>query len=167
MLSLMVNLRLLEMKNMTGLSRRKVHQHSIAAILAFCLMGCGGTGDGLGGVTGTITLNGDPLVGVIVEFSPTDSSGSMAMGLTDSSGHYELMFSMSQTGASLGSNTVKISTADAGLPDGSGKTIKELVPAEYNSKSSLVATVEAGANVIDFELKSSDDSEVVQPKLEL
>lgn len=155
---------------MVGLSTRSLHQHSrnsFAAIFIVCLMGCGGTGDGLGSVTGTVTLNGEPLAGVVVEYSPTGGSGSMAMGLTDESGYYEMMFSMNQKGASLGSNKVSISTADAGLPDADGKNIKELVPAEYNSKSTLVATVKAGANVIDFELKSNDDSEIEQPKLEL
>lgn len=89
------------------------------------------------------------------------------MGRTDESGYYEMMFSMNQKGASRGSNKVSISTADAGLPDASGKTIKELVPAKYNSKTTLVATVEEGANEINFELDSSGDSEIVQPKQEL
>lgn len=136
-------------------------------IFALCLLGCGGTGDGLGSVTGKVTMNGKPLAGVVVEYSPTGGSGSMAMGLTDESGHYEMMFSMNQKGASLGPNKVTIKTADAGLPDADGKKIREIVPSEYNSKSTLVATVIEGANVIDFELTSSSDSKVEQPKLEL
>jgi len=158
------------MKQVVGLSTRSLHlqfKTLLAAICTVCLIGCGGTGEDLGSVTGTITLNGKPLPGVVVEYSPTGGSGSMAMGLTDESGHYEMMFSMNQKGASLGNNKVTISTSDAGLPGADGETIKEIVPAEYNSNSTLEATVTAGANVIDFKLESSDGSEIVQPDVEL
>jgi hypothetical protein len=124
-------------------------------IAVFVLAGCGGGDDGrikppeLGTVTGKVTLDGKPLEGAMVEFSPATARPSF--GTTDSSGAYTLNYDEKRKGAAVGEHTVKINTRleTAAL----GK--KEGVPARYNDKSELKATVKAGENTFDWDLKSN------------
>ena len=129
-------------------------------LLSFC--GCTPSGD-LGMVTGTITLNGEPVEGVVVEFNPQGGTGSVAMGQTDANGKYEAMFTMNRKGASLGENLIRLSTADVGIDlDGTGKPVRNFVPAEYGANSTLVRTVEPGNNVIDIDMVSDENSKIRQ-----
>ena len=121
------------------------------------LAGCGGNSE-LASVTGTVTLDGKPLEGAQVVFAPT-SSGATAYGRTDAKGRYEMMFSDSEKGAWLGENIVRISTEDVGTGDSAAK--KEVVPAVYNLRSNLRASVEKKANTFDFALESNS-GKVVQ-----
>jgi hypothetical protein len=125
--------------------------------LALGLLGCGGN-DELASVRGKVTLDGAPLEGAQVVFSPT-TAGSTAYGLTDSNGDYEMMFSDDEKGAWLGENVVRITTEDVGTGD--SPATKEVVPAVYNIRSTLKASVEKKANTFDFELKS-DAGKVIQ-----
>lgn len=120
----------------------------VAAVLV--LSGCGGN-QNLAVVTGRVTLNGQPLPKAFVTFVPQDGKGAPAFGKTDADGRYQMMFSDTQTGAWVGKNLVRISTADAISPE---KTIPEQVPVIYNTKSDLIRTVEQGKNQFDFDLKS-------------
>lgn len=115
-------------------------------------LGCGGRDD-LGRVTGTITLDGEPLPNAFVVFSPTNG-GTTSYGRSDQSGQYEMMFSDDEMGAWLGENRVEISTGDVDATM-SGSGARELVPAVYNQNSQLVAEVVAGQNEHNFELKSN------------
>ncbi|MEP3480916.1 MAG: hypothetical protein ABJZ55_16840 [Fuerstiella sp.] len=147
---------------MTELSRRRLCRHSLAAFTllgALVAVGCSEQNSDLASVTGTVRLNGEPLPDTVIEFSPTGSTGSISMGITDSSGNYEMLFTMSQKGASLGENLVRITTSDAGI-DG----IKQLVPAKYNTKSDLLRVVEPGANSFDFEIVVEQGETVDQVK---
>ncbi|MBX3438597.1 MAG: hypothetical protein KF861_13980 [Planctomycetaceae bacterium] len=123
------------------------------------LMGCGGKGDRpkLGTVTGTVSMDDQPLPNVWVFFNPT-GGGRTSMGRTDEYGTYELMYLEGAKGANLGSHQVVIMTYHEDeieeMKLNTGKPVIDPIPARYNSKSELTAEVKEGKNVLDFPLKS-------------
>ena len=73
----------------------------------------------LGSVSGTVKLDGKPLANATVRFIPLDDSGKMdrkgasaALGLTDDSGHYRLIYVKDTMGAAVGQNRVEIQAHD-------------------------------------------------------
>jgi DNA-directed RNA polymerase subunit RPC12/RpoP len=101
-------------------------------------------------VTGTVTLDGVPLVGANVEFRPdagkkAGSKVGASTGLTDENGKYTLLFVRDIEGAALGRHEVLIHARDA-----RGRRL----PSEYNSQTELTAMVLEGENDIPFELTS-------------
>ncbi len=130
---------------------------SLASLLLVC--GCGGgvtDQPNLGSVTGVVTLDDTPLSGAVVVFTP--ESGRSSMGETDEAGQYELIYIRDTTGATIGTHSVTISKQEAPAganpnePD-AGNPV-ELVPARYNSATTLTAEVTAEGNEFDFPLKS-------------
>jgi hypothetical protein len=119
----------------------------------FLALGCGGRDD-LGRVSGTITLDGEPLADANVQFEPLTPGGSTSYGKTNSSGNYELMFSRSTTGASLGETRVRITTFDIVSRDGRDVGLPEKVPAKFNTESELIVKVAPGSNDLDFDLET-------------
>ena len=118
------------------------------ASLALCLIvvsGCGYTD--VAPVTGTVTLDGAPLIGASITFQP--DNGRPSYGGTDQYGNYKLFYSMEQNGAVIGPCTVTISTA---TEDDSGKRRKEMIPKKYFDKEKIKVSVEAKANRIDLKL---------------
>jgi hypothetical protein len=103
-------------------------------------------------VTGTVTLDGQPLPGADVEFYPEE--GRASVGTTDEQGVYTLMYTMDAKGAELGNHTVQITTAIYESDEQGAAKLPELVPRKYKKEGALTATVEPGANEIDFELTS-------------
>lgn len=161
---------------MTSLSPlRLLHLATVSlALLPLTLLvaGCGGGGNAAT-VTGTVTLDGAPLPNAVVTFSPADGEQN-AIGRTDSQGRYEL-YRRDEAGAVLGEYTVRITgtpdpgsaqSTSAGSDDylaqvsgtassSSTTAFKDPVPAKYNTQTELTATVQAGANDIDFDLQSN------------
>ncbi len=145
------------MHAMTLLSR--VGLVSLGCLL---LVGCGGgnTAD----VSGTVTMDGEPLEGAIVMFMPESTGGSggrPASAVTDAEGNYELVYGRGATGAVPGTYQVSIRTyrspnEDAETPEEKAGR-DETVPARYNADTELVETVEADGGVIDFELSSEGE----------
>lgn len=120
----------------------------------FTFAGCGGNGDGLAPVSGTVTLDGVPLADAEVIFRPVN--GRPSFGKTDATGNYQLRYSAEKMGALLGSHSVTISTAGDQPDDEDAPTGKEKVPAEYNSRTTLSAQVTAGMkDPINFDLKTA------------
>jgi hypothetical protein len=116
------------------------------------ITGCGSDSD-LARVKGTVTLNGQPLEGAIVEFQPTTADGSPSSGQTDSKGRYELMYTFDTPGAIPGEHIVTIRTAGTSFDeDGNEMEQEERVPAKYNTHTALKRIVEPTSNTIDFEL---------------
>lgn len=107
------------------------------------LVGCGG--EQFGNVSGKVTLDGQPLAGATVEFSP--EGGSPAYGVTDEQGRYTLLFSADQKGAAVGNQRVRIFSFNEGRP-----REKERVPVKYNRQSELVRDVKRGQQTFDFDL---------------
>jgi len=68
-------------------------------------------------VTGTVTLDGQPVDGASVAFSPKAPDGKAAVGLTDSSGKFTLKTDGTTEGALPGSYTVTVSKTSGGSAD--------------------------------------------------
>jgi hypothetical protein len=139
----------------------------VIGISLFFQPGCGGPSDQpeLGQVTGMITLDGKPLVGVAVVFQP--DSGRPARGMTDQDGKYELTYIRQTKGTKIGPNRVEIAPTEEGEADEfensdeegaaaakPAKSGKPKIPARYNLQSELKADVKAGDNTFDFKLES-------------
>ena len=96
---------------------------SIVAVVGFAV-GCGGGGSGRTAatvpVTGTVTLDGAPVAGAIVAFSPKAEGVSAAFGTTDATGKFTLTTVQPGDGAMVGSYDVTVTktTAPAGAASG-------------------------------------------------
>ncbi|EAQ81283.1 hypothetical protein DSM3645_22866 [Blastopirellula marina DSM 3645] len=109
-------------------------------------------------VSGTVTLDGQPLPDAQISFVPP-GTGSSGSGFTDEYGKYELYYAARRGGAKLGENRVfitknKPSTGKRGEFAGVSEADMEMLPARYNRKTELTATVEDKRNEINFDLKS-------------
>ena len=126
--------------------------------------------EGLVPVTGTVTLDGQPLAGALVTYIPTGTQTGVvdAAGETDDQGKFKLLtFEGQEEGAVPGEYRVVISKlvkADGSIAkptkDKSPMQLmldgaKETVPAEYSDLafSKLKATVPQGGGTNDFPLK--------------
>src|SRR5262245_17896545 len=119
----------------------------LAAGLALAVAaGCGGRSTA--SVSGVVTLDGKPLEGAAVSFTPASRDGGGvggSYGKTDANGRYTLRTVVTNaTGAAVGKHRVSISLykEDPKNPDGAGR--KELVPAKYNAKSELTFEIPSG-----------------------
>lgn len=131
-------------------------------ILGLCCISLGGCGGGetvsLGQVTGIVTLDGEPLPGAIVSFSPVEG-GRTSVATCDESGAYVMMY-VGQKGALLGQHVVTISHIVDGKPNGVGPEGEEvfesieMVPEKYRSGKELKAEVLEGPNEHNFVLSS-------------
>lgn len=131
------------------------------ALLAVFAVGCNPEKlPGLGAVSGTITMDGQPVPDATVIFDGAQPGETISQGKSDASGKYELYYSRGHKGATIGEHLVHISTYDETGEDNS-QIHKETIPARYNAKSELKATVKRGSNKVDFELKSG--GEIIQP----
>jgi len=133
-------------------------------------VGCGGRASNLPElvpVDGTVTLDGKPLSGAKVQFTPVGSTrGSGARGSTDENGKYELRARHGGSGAPVGEYRVVIVKLDES-PDPDGAAGADSVPAaaepggilparySIDSKTTLTATVPEGGGSIDFMLTSA------------
>jgi hypothetical protein len=90
-------------------------------------------------VTGTVTLNGQPVSGASVSFAPS-GKGAAAVGKTDASGKFTLK-TLGQDGAAAGDYMVGITKheyADAGKGSGAGTGSAEM-PADYKGGDAKVS----------------------------
>ncbi len=134
---------------------------NVKNILSICFLftiscvslGCGGSGGGdqpdLGTVTGTVSLDGQPLSGVIILFTPEE--GRQSTAVTDENGGYELAYTGDSKGAKIGKHTIGFTSSD----DDSIKASAP-IPPQYTigSDTGLTAEVKAGENTFDFDLIS-------------
>lgn len=140
-------------------------------LLAGCLWGCGPRGPVVAFVEGTVVLDGKPVDGATVTFSPTDGNGLPAIGKTDATGRFNLTSTRGGTpngGAVVGRYAVSVSKVGydlGGKPapadgDYSGVPVRHLVPTAYGeaSSSGLSADVARGRNAFRFELSSGGRS---------
>ncbi len=109
--------------------------------------GCGRDGPNIGRVSGTITLDGDPLPNAGISFQQEGFRPSL--GYTDEQGNYELTYLKDVKGAVVGTHLVKINR----LPTVEGQPFAQLPP-KYHAESELTAEVSSGSNKINFDLKS-------------
>jgi len=132
----------------------RVAATALIAIAWIGLTGCG-SGSGVAPVSGTVTLDGEPLSGALVSFYPQEEGKRFSTGTTDSSGHYELVYTNDEKGAAIGKHTVKITTATVQGEGGPARPPKEKLPAKYNEESELTVEVSSGSNSdTNFDLQS-------------
>ena len=139
----------------------------VLGLLVLLPLGCGGGGSDLDlkGVSGTVTLDGQPLPDATVVFTPK-GGGRQVFGLTDEDGEYELAYTTTGEGAPPGEYIVAIRTFRAPEEDPDTGEMKaavpEKVPQKYNTPSEL--TVSVPSDSYDFALVT-DGAEIVQPEI--
>ncbi|QDU76014.1 hypothetical protein Pan97_30590 [Bremerella volcania] len=114
-----------------------------ACVAVLGIVGCVGSDPSFATVEGNVTVDGQLAEGLEVTFEP--ESGRPAIGFTDAQGHYQLQYTASQEGASLGKYRVRID-----IPSGSEAKVR--IPTRYNAKTELTAEVTPGKNELNFEL---------------
>jgi hypothetical protein len=132
----------------------KLVRFAVCGLVA-SLAGCGGSdGPKLASVTGTVTIDGKPVSGAGVQFISQEPNGSVAYGMTDESGQYEMAFGQKRTGAFPGKNKV-ILNSDSRISVGGEKYDgAEVFPPKYNTKSEEFVDVKEGeSNVFDFKVQ--------------
>jgi hypothetical protein len=118
--------------------------------VAVFLAGCGPSGPTLATVSGKITLDGQPLPNVNVQFVP-EKGGSPSYGGTNANGEYELLHAQNRKGALLGKHLVDITAREQQIDDNGKPTGPK--PVKLPQKQHP-AEVKAGSNAINFDLKS-------------
>ena len=134
-------------------------------VLVLTLVGCNSSKFELAPVSGTVTLDGEPVADARVIFEPQRtgeaalSAGPSSNGVTDESGRYSLLTTVEEDrGAVVGKHTVTISTYLAEIDrsrDTSRIIRKEEIPARYAEPGALTFEVSSeGTDKADFELKT-------------
>ena len=141
----------------------------LIAMMVLCLFGCNKSkAIKTDLVEGVITMDGSPLAGASVTFSPVSPDGNMGVGTTDSAGLYKIQTLQGAAGAGTtpGDYTVTVSKKDAKpsgkqeMSESEGKmidimTYTEVVPQKFTDKKTTPhkATVVAGVpNKFDFDV---------------
>jgi hypothetical protein len=128
---------------------------------ALIFSGCGSSRDAnLAEVSGKVTLDGKPIESGVISFIPADLSGPTA-GAEIVNGTY---FIGGESGVFISECRVEISALKktgekvptSVDPDDMTDVVTNMVPANYNTKSTLTAKIEAGENLnVDFSLHST------------
>lgn len=143
-------------------------------LLFFALLGllatipaCGGGAIKTEGVSGVVTLDGEPLPNATVYFTPAEGSAgaSQGVGKTNEKGEYKLQTLLGEADAGTTPGEYKVAI-DCVEPYETGNMIEEnggeipetkvrsIIPEDYGNPatSGLTATVVEGDNVINFDL---------------
>lgn len=135
---------------------------ALPAIAIFALVGCGGSGDGLDrqAIKGSVNLAGKPLAAGEIQFLPANDDGKTPpAGGRIAEGKYAIS---AESGPIPGAYKVVIHSDSGkgpaltgGMPGGAGTPNKELIPAKYNTNSTLTADIKSGqAEPFDFDLQA-------------
>ena len=166
--------------------RRSPHCFQLFSFLIFgCLVvssfGCGrSSGPNVQYVHGVITLDGAPIEGATVSFSPEDSNGIGASGMTQSDGSFTLNAQAAKPGAGTVAGEYAVIVSKVEMPEfpdidtddprygtaeqerleqeANSAKPKIIVPEKYNipESSPLHAKVVSGKNEFQFDLISKD-----------
>ncbi|WP_339743681.1 carboxypeptidase-like regulatory domain-containing protein [uncultured Rubinisphaera sp.] len=137
---------------------KKFIQLGVAFMVTVILAGCSSeSGPKLGTVSGMVMVDGQPLSGVVVNFSPENGERA-SYAITDDNGYYKLRFSSKRMGALPGRHRVQVTPN--GLEVSTEIPPEEWtykVPQHYSGKHFLIQVIEAGHNNIDLNLSSDPD----------
>lgn len=125
---------------------------SIGVVFAICCTGCE-QGPAVAPVTGTVTQDGEPLNGAMVEFQP--DKGAPSYGYTDENGRYEIQYQVDRMGALLGHHWISVRTEGEVTDPKTDMTVNrpETIPQEYNDETTLEHEVVKGENVFDIAIE--------------
>jgi hypothetical protein len=130
----------------------------LALAVVVCVSGCG-KGPKLVPVSGTVTMDGQPLADAMVTFTYTDHPRPAA-GRTDANGAFKLIYN-NRVGGPIGSAKVMI-RKQGKLDD--GELFGELIPRRYHASTTLQYEVtKAGPNEFNIPLTSEKDEADLQP----
>ncbi|MEW4562375.1 hypothetical protein AB1K70_07610 [Bremerella sp. JC770] len=103
-------------------------------------------------IHGTITLNGEPVQGARVLFIPSNKKTKAAGGETDRNGQYEIRFTGTQMGSTIGPHRVKVmyEPESGGRERAGRKSTPKISPKFLNGN--VEVEVQDTDNVFDFEL---------------
>ena len=120
----------------------------LVALVLLSGIGCGG-GDQpeLADVTGKVTLDGKPVVGVNVVFKP--DIGRPAAAMTDAEGDFTLQYLDGVSGCKVGQNSVSFDWP----PSAEDSAVQ--IPAKYSTPGSYKIEVKSGSNVINLPLTTN------------
>lgn len=133
------------------------------AVIGFALTiaGCSSGEREYAPVSGTVTLNGQPVGDARVMFVPVEKTasgelGSISYGVTDADGNFLLATRIGKDGAAVGRNYVWISTRIVNAAGDQEQVQRaELIPARFNAETDLTFEVpSAGTDAADFLLDS-------------
>jgi hypothetical protein len=133
----------------------------LGVLLSLLLAGCGGVGPRTVPVSGTVTLNGQPLANATVVFVPVPDAASKdplpsSVGITDNEGHYSLVLNTDskKKGAVVGKHKVMITLGGGGSTGtGTKRTFQKQLPQRYNRNTILECEVLAnGLDDANFSL---------------
>jgi hypothetical protein len=129
---------------------------AFAALATACLVGCGGSDDAVVPVSGTVTLEGKPLAGAQISFSPEsrNARGTPGTDITGSSGYYRVMTPKGRAGLAPGKYKVVISKTE--VP--AGKAGSEADP--FMGVMSAEAKTQGGPDAKAQRIQGSFDREV-------
>ncbi|WP_437185191.1 Ig-like domain-containing protein [Planctomicrobium sp. SH668] len=132
----------------------------VGAVCIPSLTGCGGPTSGVDliPVRGKVTLNGTPVEGAMVIFTPVGKR--LSSGKTNAEGEYVLTYGQGESGAVAGTHAVTITTyveADKDSDDPiKNKGQAETIPPEYNKNTTLSANLtDRQSSRFDFPLEGS------------
>ncbi len=133
------------------------HPHRACVLLITCttlLLGCS-TDSKHGTLTGTVTLDGQPLASGLIRFVPADGRTASA-DATIETGKFTVVVPVGEKTVWISAPKVVGKRKTYNSPDSPTiDVVQELLPARYNSQSTLKCTVGPGSQQPTFELTSA------------
>lgn len=129
------------------------------SLLTLVAAGCGGDGRSSARVSGKVTVKGQPMADIRVNFEPVGSgAGRGSTGVTDTTGNYTLSFvDNNQSGALVGKHQVSFTDmkniGGADEPDGGPSMPVRKSRLPPSATQPREQEVKAGSNQADFDLQ--------------
>lgn len=143
-------------RQMIGLSRPLLYT---SMLLAFTIMGCGGSDDGRMSASGTVTLDGEPLPSGTITFYQNNASA--GVGIIEN-GQFTVSEAGNSSGIQPGNYEVAIQSWEVepgGVTEDGEIQMegKSRIPEKYTASgtSGLSANITEGSNDLSFELSSA------------
>jgi hypothetical protein len=127
---------------------------STALVFAGCLLLAGCGDNTMGTVSGTVSFDGTPLKTGAIQFVPVDGNTATA-GAVITNGTYSAQVPVGQKTVIInGAKVVGKKKLYDAPQSPTMDVVEELLPAKYNTKTTLTLDVKPGANPNDFTLDS-------------
>lgn len=139
-----------------------IHPTFCASVaIALLLSGCGGQRHNRTELSGLLTLDGQPLPsGLVVKFTPDDTSVPVALGTTDLESRYMAYAEQGKIGLSPGSYTVSVELPfqdDQGAYTGPPNLANIKIPDHYQTgKSNLTFTIPGDGTTLDIPMTTRE-----------